>query len=77
MRRDAVTAVSVRLAASGALCVLMAEPALAGDRALIDFIGYSEDGRYFASWETGDGTQAGCAEYAATPVGALAKVIAA
>lgn len=34
------------------------------------------DGRYFASWESGDGTQAGCAEYAATPVGALANLCA-
>ena len=33
--------------------LLLAGPALAGDRALADFIGYSEDGRYFAFEEFG------------------------
>jgi predicted secreted protein len=42
-------------AVSAALLVaaLGAAPAAAGDRALIDFIGYSEDGRYFAFEEFG------------------------
>lgn len=35
------------------LCALLATPAAAGDRALIDFIGYSADGRYFAFEEYG------------------------
>jgi predicted secreted protein len=43
----------VRLAASGALAALMAAPAVAGDRTLIDVIGYSEDGRFFAFEEFG------------------------
>jgi predicted secreted protein len=33
--------------------LLLAGPALAGDRALADFVGYSEDGRYFAFEEFG------------------------
>lgn len=41
---------AARLALLGAL---IATPAAAGDRALIDFIGYSEDGRYFAFEEFG------------------------
>ena len=53
MTRHVAMGDMVRLAASGALCALMASPALAGDRALIDFIGYSEDGRYFAFEEFG------------------------
>lgn len=38
------------IAVAGAL---LAAPALAGDRALMDFIGYSDDGRYFAFEEYG------------------------
>jgi predicted secreted protein len=48
MRRNVVRAVSARLAASLAGLILLLAPALAGDRALIDFIGYSADGKYFA-----------------------------
>ncbi|HQZ12329.1 MAG TPA: DUF2259 domain-containing protein, partial [Devosia sp.] len=45
----------VRRAASGLLlfAALASAPALAGDRALIDYIGYSADGRYFAFEEFG------------------------
>jgi predicted secreted protein len=53
MKRHVVAAASVRLAASLAGLALMAVPALAGDRALIDFIGFSEDGQYFAFEEFG------------------------
>lgn len=53
MTRHAATRDMVRLAASGALLALMMAPAMAADRALIDFIGYSEDGRYFAFEEFG------------------------
>ncbi|MEQ1769340.1 MAG: DUF2259 domain-containing protein [Devosia sp.] len=54
MRPIADPAVLARLAASAvlALCAL-ASPALAGDRALFNAIGYSEDGRYFAFEEYG------------------------
>ncbi|MHB1110638.1 MAG: DUF2259 domain-containing protein, partial [Devosia sp.] len=41
---------AARLALLGAL---LATPAVAGDRALIDFIGYSPDGRYFSFEEFG------------------------
>ena len=47
MRRNAVLAASALLAAS------LSAPALAGDRALVDFIGFSGDGRYFAFEEFG------------------------
>jgi predicted secreted protein len=53
MQPVAVPAASVRLAASLVALLLLAVPALAGDRALIDFIGYSEDGKYFAFEEYG------------------------
>lgn len=53
MTRHVATRAMVRLAASGALCALMAGSALAGDRALIEYLGYSEDGRYFAFEEFG------------------------
>jgi predicted secreted protein len=43
-----------RLAASLILFLLSLAPALAGDRALINFIGYSEDHRYFAFEEFGE-----------------------
>ena len=60
MRRNGVLAASARLAASClALLTLAAVPALAGDRALIDFIGYSEDGQYFAFEEYGIGDGSG------------------
>lgn len=52
MRRHADKAGLGRLAASG-LFLAIAGPALGGDRALIDYIGYSEDGRYFAFEEFG------------------------
>lgn len=45
---------TARLAASlGLAAALMVTPVTAGDRALLDFIGYSEDGRYFAFEEFG------------------------
>lgn len=43
----------VRLAASAAVLLGLCAPALAGDRALIDYIGFSEDFRYFAFEEFG------------------------
>ncbi|HHY48378.1 MAG TPA: DUF2259 domain-containing protein [Alphaproteobacteria bacterium] len=52
MRPNVVTRGTVRLAASLALAPLAA-PALAGDRAGIGYLGYSEDGRYFAFEEFG------------------------
>jgi predicted secreted protein len=54
MRRYAAVRVSVRRAAEllvGVLAIMT--PAIAGDRALIDPIGFSEDGRYFAFEEFG------------------------
>lgn len=43
-----------RAGASLAVCLsLAAAPAFAGDRALADFIGFSENGRYFAFEEFG------------------------
>jgi predicted secreted protein len=53
MRQNAVPAALARLGASLALLLFMLVPALAGDRALSDFIGYSEDGQYFAFEEYG------------------------
>jgi len=53
MRRNVVTRVTARLAASIAALLAVAAPAFAGDRALIDFIGFSEDGQYFAFEEFG------------------------
>jgi len=54
MKPNAAPAGMARLGASLALAsALAASPAAAGDRALIDFIGYSEDGRYFAFEEFG------------------------
>lgn len=52
MTRNVVRKVLGRLAASG-LALMLAAPAMAGDRALIDFIGFSEDGQYFAFEEFG------------------------
>lgn len=51
MRLNVVPAASARLAAS--LLLLSAAPALAGDAANFDPIGFSEDGRYFAYEEYG------------------------
>ena len=51
MRLNVVPAASARLAAS--LILLCAPPALAGDAAAFDPIGFSEDGRYFAYEEYG------------------------
>lgn len=49
MRPSVEKAVSVRRGASLVVALaLSAAPALAGDRALIDFLGFSPDGRYFA-----------------------------
>lgn len=52
MKRNVVPAASARLAASLGL-LLLASPALAGDAAAIDPIGFSADGRYFAYEEYG------------------------
>lgn len=51
-RRDASRA-SLKVAVAAALMACAAAPAAAGDRALIDYIGYSEDSRYFAFEEFG------------------------
>ncbi|MEO6015258.1 MAG: DUF2259 domain-containing protein [Devosia sp.] len=48
MRLNVVTRVTVRLAASLAALLALLVPAMAGDRALINFIGFSPDGKYFA-----------------------------
>lgn len=55
MRPIAAAAALVRRAAELAFCVLLAAtmPAMAGDRALFEPIGYSADGRYFAFEEYG------------------------
>jgi predicted secreted protein len=57
MTRSAAQAVSARRGAASALGLFLifglAQPTLAGDRALIDFIGYSDDFRYFAFEEFG------------------------
>ena len=42
-----------RVSASLALAVVLAVPAFAGDRALLDIVGYSEDGRFFVFEEFG------------------------
>lgn len=57
MTRSAAQVVSARRGAASALALSLlmgfAQPVLAGDRALIDFIGYSDDFRYFAFEEFG------------------------
>jgi predicted secreted protein len=54
MKRHVAMPVLVRRVASlGLASLLITAPALAGDRALFDPIGYSEDGRYFAFEEFG------------------------
>ena len=54
MKRTVVKAGMGRLAASALALTLAAIPALAGDRALIDYIGYSPDAKYFAFEEFGE-----------------------
>ena len=53
MKLRAVRVALVRLAASLFGLLMLLTPALAGDRALVNFIGYSEDGKYFAFEEYG------------------------
>ena len=55
MTRNAAALVSARRGVASAVLslALLATPALAGDRALIDFIGFSDDSRYFAFEEFG------------------------
>jgi predicted secreted protein len=53
MKRNAGTAATALLAGASATIALMMSPALAGDRALADFIGFDEGGRYFAFEEFG------------------------
>lgn len=54
MKRNAGMADTARLAgASVVLAMAMAAPAVAGERALADFIGFSENGRFFAFEEFG------------------------
>jgi predicted secreted protein len=53
MKPNAAKAGMVRLGASLLALLALAIPALAGDRALVDIIGYSEDARYFAFEEFG------------------------
>jgi predicted secreted protein len=53
MRRHVEIRGTARLAASGALLALLAFPAVAGDRALIGYLGFSEDGNFFAFEEFG------------------------
>ena len=54
MKPNVAKAGMVRLGASlVGILALLASPAVAGDRALVDIIGYSDDGRYFAFEEFG------------------------
>ena len=54
MQRNVVLQASARLAASLVAALMLAvAPALAGDRANLNILGYSEDGRYFAFEEYG------------------------
>lgn len=53
MKRNVALAVSARLVASFLGLSGLVAPALAGDRALIDFIGFSPDAQYFAFEEFG------------------------
>lgn len=53
MRRNAVKTASARLAASLVVLAAVTAPAVAGDRALLGLIGYSDDGRYFVFEEYG------------------------
>src|SRR5690349_16201742 len=55
MKRNVVLQALARLAVSLiAFMMLAAAPALAGDRALFNFIGYSQDGTYAAFEELGE-----------------------
>lgn len=53
MKPNVAKAGMARLGASLLAALTLAGPALAGDRALVDIIGYSEDARYFAFEEFG------------------------
>ena len=53
MKPNVANACMVRLGASLLGVLALATPAMAGDRALIDIIGYSESGQYFAFEEFG------------------------
>lgn len=53
MKPNGARAAMVRLGASVFGILALAGPAMAGDRALIDFIGYSDNGQYFAFAEMG------------------------
>lgn len=53
MKPNAAKAATARLGASVFGLLALAAPALAGDRAVIEFIGFSEDNRYFAFEEFG------------------------
>jgi len=53
MQQNVVLRASARLVASVLATLALAWPALAGDRALIELIGYSTDARYFAFEEYG------------------------
>src|SRR5262245_56328149 len=61
MQRNVVKAVSARLAASLLAVLMLTLPVFAAERALIDFIGFSEDARYFAFEEFGIGDGSGAA----------------
>ena len=53
MKPNVARAGTARLGASALAVLALAAPALAGDRALVDIIGYSENGQYFAFEEFG------------------------
>lgn len=53
MKPNVARADMARLGASLVAVLALAAPAMAGDRALVDIIGYSEDARYFAFEEFG------------------------
>ncbi len=53
MKPNVARAGMARLGASLLAMLALAAPAMAGDRALVDIIGYSEDARYFAFEEFG------------------------
>ncbi len=53
MQPNAGLVATARLAASGLVLLGLSQPGLAGDRALIDYVGFSSDFRYFAFEEFG------------------------
>ena len=53
MQPNAALAATARLAASALVLLGLSQPGLAGDRALIDYVGFSPDFRYFAFEEFG------------------------